>query len=215
MGPIEEFRIHIGAHKTATTDLQNTLSAQRVELRKAGIDYISRGVSEPLRRTSWRMIIPDRTHKRKWDKKLASARVGAPIMAISDENILGGARDLLVSPFYPRTETRLKALASLTGSARLVLFLSVRSFESLLPSAYVETIKARPRIGNFEPIRKNSLRQIPLWSELVSRIRSTLPNAVLRVWKYEDHQKHNAKIMSAFCGISSLQRVELPPAKRI
>ena len=150
MEPVRKFRVHIGAHKTATTHLQNSLASQRELLREAGTDYIPRRISEPLRRTSWRMAIPNNVHERRWANTLSANRQGPQVVAISDENISGGSRSLLADPFYPRIESRLRALTSLTSPARLVIFLSIRSFETLLPSAYVEAIKGRPQFSGFE-----------------------------------------------------------------
>src|ERR671915_2577538 len=39
-GPVRRWRIHIGAHKTATTHLQETLTALRPALAAQGVDYI-------------------------------------------------------------------------------------------------------------------------------------------------------------------------------
>jgi hypothetical protein len=38
--PVRSWRIHLGAHKTATTHLQETLTAVRPALAERGIDFI-------------------------------------------------------------------------------------------------------------------------------------------------------------------------------
>ena len=40
---IEELRLHIGAHKTATTHLQDSLAAQSGKILAGGLVYLSRG----------------------------------------------------------------------------------------------------------------------------------------------------------------------------
>ena len=55
----------------------------------------------------------------------------------------------------------------------MVLFLSVRSYDTFLPSAYAEHLKhAPPEAGGFEALRERLVARPPSWYDLVCRIRA-------------------------------------------
>ena len=87
----------------------------------------------------------------------------------------------------------------------------MRGFERLLPSAYVQRLRHHPDPGldGFGPIRAAALRQPPNWTELLLRLRDTLPGARFTVWRQEDYRAQDWRILSCFCG------VEIPPSERL
>lgn len=142
-------------------------------------------------------------------RRLARLRSGPDRIALSEENILGVSGDLLSWPFYPRLAGRLRPFDGLAEEAELTLFLSVRGFEGLLPSAYAQALRTRPIPGGFGPIAAAALDSPPSWLELVRRIAAAAPRARLRVWRFEDYLTREQEILSRFCG------VEAPPADRL
>ena len=105
----------------------------------------------------------------------------------------------------PPIERIVPKLASLStwaaGGADVTLFLSIRSFDGQMPSAYVQELKFSPPIaGGFENLKPRVLARPPSWFELVRRIRAAAPAVPLRVWRQEDYRRDPAAILAALCG---------------
>ncbi len=209
--PVRQWRIHIGAHKTATTHLQETLSMVRDDLADRGIDFIptlpvvrAQGFAEALwqRRPIARLPILGPAHMRDAiEATVEPVRTGPAVVVVSEENVLGLPRHILATPFYPQAAQRIGRLASLALRADLRLFLSIRSYDRLLPSAYAEALKyAAPPPGGFAALRARLLAAPPSWFDLVSRLRAAAPSVPLRVWRQEDYRANGRAIMEGLCG---------------
>ncbi|MDA8875724.1 hypothetical protein N9I60_04140, partial [Planktomarina temperata] len=89
--------IHAGAHKTATTHLQNRLLENENLFAKGGCSYLG---PEKIREefgTLWKAL--GRKEKNQQQKrKLADLAAGQPRLLISEENIIGGFKDLMNGP---------------------------------------------------------------------------------------------------------------------
>ncbi|SPJ26501.1 hypothetical protein [Palleronia abyssalis] len=215
--PVREWRIHLGAHKTATTHLQDTIFLRRAFLRKMGIDYIPmrdvRALKLPPRpgRLQWRTRLGWPMRARLEDA-IAPLRSGPGRVVISDENLLGWVRDLLAVPFYPNMEARLRPFHALCKARNVSLFLGLRNPATLLPSAYAQQLRVRPVPGGFEPICNLALRSSASWFDVVSRLRKTLPDASLTIWKFEDYKDMQWHILSQIVGTYISPGETLPPS---
>lgn len=219
MQPVTELRVHLGAHKTATTHLQDSLVAHRDAIAHAGIDYIPREDFGPLQR---RFSNPDHWRKRLWSwpvkqlflKQFRELRSGATTVLLSDEDLLGFSYDLFTLPVY-RDLRGLHVVRSLARDTKLTLFLSIRAFDQILPSAYAQTIKAiAPKPGWMDEIRAGIAQSPPSWVELVGRLKAMFPQATLHVWCQEDYRGHSQEILSFFVGRDVGQFPKLPPPVR-
>jgi len=219
VNPVTELRVHLGAHKTATTHLQDSLVAHRDAIVRAGIDYIPREDFGPLQR---RFSNPDHWRKRLWSwpveqlflRQFKELRSGAPTVLLSDEDLLGFSYDLFTPPVY-RDLRGLHVVRSLARNTELILFLSIRSFDQILPSAYAQTIKAiAPKSGWLDEIRAGIKHAPPSWVELVGRLTAMFPQATLRVWQQEDYRAHSQEILSFFVGRDVGCFPDLPPPVR-
>lgn len=107
-GPVREWRIHLGAHKTATTHLQQTLEAHRPALVERGVDFIHfrafRSVATPyVRPNSWQRRLWSPPVARRFERALDGLRATGPdTVLLSDEDILGYSRDQLGRTLYPQ-----------------------------------------------------------------------------------------------------------------
>jgi hypothetical protein len=208
--PVRSWRIHLGAHKTATTHLQETLTAVRPALAERGIDFIpnqlvrGRGLAQTLwrRRPIARLPIVGPAHMREAiEATLDPIRIGPDTVVLSEENILGLPRQILEVPFYAQTASSVARLASLGQKADLKLFLSIRGYDRLLPSAYAEALKhAPPEPGGFARVKAQLLAQPPSWYDLVARIRKAAPGVSLKIWRQEDYRANALAIMETVCG---------------
>ncbi len=224
---ITEWRIHIGAHKTATTHLQEVLGGRADEIAEMGATFL------PVRQARQALPKP-RTRARRIATRLlpalapvlnrprpeaaqsglqAAARVRGP-MLISDENLLGGVFGALHPRLYPALST-LRFLEVLARRAPLRVFLAIRSPDRLLPSAYAEGLKAGPiRDGHLARIVARWRDRPPLWSELVARIARTVPSARLHVWDHADYARHWREIHRRFTGLPLPDGPDLPGIDR-
>lgn len=218
LAPITRWRIHIGAHKTATTHAQETLALLRPALVAQGVDFIPNrelragGVAVALTRRHLAARLPflrGRMVRRTLGERLAPLRAGPPTVVLSEEKLIGGSQHVFSEPIYPQLERTVRLLATLGDGAELGLFLSIRSFDTQLPSAYVQELKyMTPIAGGFDNLRRRVLARPPSWFEMVRRIRAAAPGVPLRVWRQEDYRGHTREILSALCGLD----VGPPPA---
>ena len=197
LAPITDWRIHIGAHKTATTHVQETLALMRPELVAQGVDFIPNlllrqgGIAVALgRKRLWKRVPPLR---------------GPMVRRILAEHLdplrAGPTRMVFSEPIYPQVQRVTALLATLAPRSRVTLYLSIRSFDTQLPSAYVQELKVMPVPGGgFEAIRRRVLARPPSWFELVRRIRAAAPGVPLRVWRQEDYRDHREAIVAALVG---------------
>ena len=216
MARIAEWRVHIGAHKTATTHLQTVLAARRAELNDHGVDFLPLNTARPL------FLRPASTHRRlaQWRKRLdrwpALARRADALtlpyalrraarcngtLVLSEENLLGGCATIFSPTLYPDL-SRLAALRPLARSAPLRVFLSIRPLDGYLPSAYAEVLKnRRQRRSAFLQAVERWSSAPPSWADLLCRVQQELPSARLEVWNYDHYAAHWPAIHTAFTGV--------------
>ena len=194
----ESWRIHIGAHKTATTHVQDILALRRDVLASQGIDYPTRNTLRQVRfaktvrpqlkffklRERW----PFRQMSQWYDLRRIQSAERLPTLLISEEQLLGLSNGLISSVFYPEAEERMRNLRDLLKGGPATLFLSIRNPANIIPSAYSQCLRAGARgIPNITEIRQSSLANPPSWTDLVRRIRKGFPEARLVVWTFEDY----------------------------
>lgn len=224
LAPVREWRIHLGAHKTATTHLQHTLAAHREALVAAGRDYIPypafRDAARPfIRRGTWRRrlwAVPGAgaAVSRALEARLDGLRRGPQTVLLSDEDLLGYARDLLTAPPYGRLRG-LHLVARLAARAeRCTLFLGIRAFDAILPSAYAQALKGDvyPR-GSMARICRAAAADPPSWAALIARVRAAVPGATLRVWRHEDYRDHWRAIVAELAGGDVGELPQVPPVR--
>jgi hypothetical protein len=208
------WRIHIGAHKTATTHVQEILALMRPQLVERGIDFIPNrvvrqsGLAKALFRRRLATRVPGlrgRIVGQMMADHLDPLRAATSALVLSEEKLMGGSLQVFSDPIYPHVERIVPLLASLAGraggGADVTLFLSVRSFDGQMPSAYVQELKFAPPLeGGFEALMARVLARPPSWFDLVRRIRAAAPGVPLRVWRQEDYRREPLAILAELCG---------------
>lgn len=212
--PVTEWRVHLGAHKTATTYIQHILGDMRSELLTEGLDVLvpHQGLRE---QSLTRFAARRRKHRftalargSELTRLLTPLRQGPSRLLMSEEALLGWTQDVVSGRFYQGLDYAFTVLGRLAAQSEMTLYLSIRSPETFLPSIYVESLRHGPlAAGGFEPIRAWVRRDPPRWSGLVATIRRAAPKARLVIWRYEDFQSQQADILSRLCG-----RPVMPPA---
>lgn len=207
---VRTWRIHLGAHKTATTHVQEMLAQMQPQLQARGIDFVPNdvvrrtGLAKALgaRRVATRLpFLRGRAVQGLMAGCLDAHRHGCETMVLSEEKFLGGSQHVFAHPIYPAADRIAPLLASLRARADVALFLSIRSLDTQMPSAYVQELKFMPPLeGGFDKLKARVLADPPSWFDLVRRIRRAAPAVPLRVWRQEDYRAHTSEILNRLCG---------------
>ena len=110
--------IHAGAHKTASTHLQNRVLENENLVVKSGCSYLGPEKIRDQFGTLWRALGRSDTPDEQ-ERKLAALAAGQPRLVISEENIIGGFKDLMNDSNQAIIDP--KALGRLTPVAQLVV----------------------------------------------------------------------------------------------
>lgn len=214
--------LHVGAHKTATTHLQEQLEALRPDLAAAGVGVATLDQLRPVRALDLRLRRPKvwrggAALRHEIEARIAQRTPLLPRMIVSDEDILGHAADPLDPRLYPRAAFRVRALASaLLVPDRGGIWLSVRSLDRFLPAAYATALKHRRLPFDSEALKARVLASPPDWSRLVARLRRAAPAVSLTVWDYADYRANTRAIIADLTGVapSRMPVVSNPVATR-
>lgn len=219
LAPLTELRVHLGAHKTASTHLQTCLGDARAVLLDAGLDAVPRALLRttvtPLRhpsRPEGRRVGPG--FRRAVQEALAPLRLGPGRLILSEENLLGPSDWPLrrppywAAPFFLRPVLALERGGGAEGArVETRFFLALRSFDGLLPAAYAQRLRqGAPWPAPFETIRRRAAARPPSWLPLLRMLRIAAPRAQVTIWSHDDYRAHGHAIREALCG------VPLPPA---
>ncbi|KJV05586.1 hypothetical protein VZ94_17165 [Methylocucumis oryzae] len=207
--------IHLGAHKTASTFIQNWLSKHMEFLAQNQIAYIPLArLRQKFMPAFWRAVenstqISDKqgqlleclyTETRDLGFDLANTK----LLLLSEENLLGGLNTLVTQGLlYPRLEQRMNVLAQLFNDFPLHTFLAIRNYADFYPSAYAETIRHQ-YLKSYDEFLTHLAWQNNSWLQVIATIQASL--APLTLWAYEDFREHTAAILSA------LLDLEIPSA---
>lgn len=203
---VRHWRIHLGAHKTATTHLQETLAIIRPMLAESGVDAIPNAAIRDewprhLGRRNWRTWVAGRPMEGELARAFAPFRLGPDVVVLSEENFLGELDTPLDTPIYPGLSRRLRILGSLGSRAELSFFLGIRQMDAFLASAYAESLRHFAPRHDFAALAPGLAARPPRWTDIIARIRRAAPRANLTVWRYEDYRPHGRDILARLCGI--------------
>jgi len=212
-------RIHIGAHKTATTYIQSVLEANQGRMAQKGSVYWNleqirpplafglRSLNPSLARRVKSVLTgggfsPRNAHLRRIDDLLQIDRN----VLLSEENILGDSRDVLSGGLYPMAASRFEALSEGFGDRPVEIWLSVRSYAPFLSSIYAESL----RHGHFQTVSevRNAFKLFEGgWSRLVEVLARVRPDAKFIIWRYEDFHTLEDQILTGLTGLDFAERV--------
>ena len=210
-----QLRLHLGAHKTATTHLQRVLTRRTAALARLGVDFVPPEALRPVLREArgWRHRLLGRTGAR-LAAAIEARATGLDVLAISDENLLGDISDVLNPRLYPRLARRLAVLAPLAEGREVHLFLAIRPLDRVWASAYAEALRHhRPRPGRLAALEAAAIADPPSWLDPIARLRDTFPRAAVTVWRYEDYRTHGRAIAGLFLGRDPGWLPDLPPPR--
>ena len=213
--PIRALRVHLGAHKTATTHLQQALHRHRDALGAADIDFLRPVELRPALRAAGRLAArcPGRAAAGSAPRSTGCGPAPAPSRSPRRTCPARSATSSTRSPTATSGRGWRRSPAS-PARRRSALFLAIRPFDTLWPSAHAEALRHYPH----DPDRIARLRRIartrpPSWLDVVARLRRACPAAEIRVWRYEDHAAHWRAAAAAFLGRDTGRIAERDPAE--
>jgi len=223
--PVNQWRVHIGLHRTATTNLQDTLALVRDQLREHGVDYPTRAmlretnlVDKYFRRSGLGALLPEVYYRAQFHTKLNRMRTGPTTLLFSEEQWVGKVRQIMDRPCYQQLDQRIAGLIRCIGTQNVTLFLSVREYSAIFSSAYSQAL----RMGNtfsknyFGVACQKAVTEPPDWLNLVRRVKAAAPGVTLRIWTFEDYIRDCKPILDAYTGITlpSWPKLDAPESTR-
>lgn len=197
-----EISLHVGAHKTATTHLQNILQKNQKRLSKQSIRYLGppeiREDNKEIFSTLGRDLDAGAQNRH-----LEQVIGGNHRLAISEENIVGRATltcgKLEPGPFYGQSLENLALVRSLLGDYPIHICLGVREPTSYTTSLYSQILLSQ-RFWVWEDFLNDTQPHRRAWSDMILPIIESHPWASVTLWRYEDYHKVFDQIMGVFLG---------------
>ena len=210
--------IHLGAHKTASTHLQNSLGLMQRQLRAAGVFYADPGILRYPQLPLMPVLLRDnnpRWYRRRVIHRLAEAREIYPEILLSEENLLGGMHRYMTfgrdGAVYPGAQQRVAEAIALAGGGPATLCLAMRD-----PASFnVSTFGFQVLSGNEMALEQFLRRRDPTdvnWAWLVKRLMTVPGVARIVVWRYEDYRALRPRILARMLPPALAAQVpDIPP----
>ena len=209
---VNKWNVHIGLHRTATTNLQNTLAVVRDQLREHGVDYPTREMLREnrlvdryfKRRSGLSALLPDAYYRRRLLTDLNKVCGGLPTLIFSEEQWVGKVPDILHQPYYPNLNDRITRLIRCIGKKDITLFLSLREYSSIFSSAYSQALRqgALYSKNDLSALLWKTMESPPNWADLVRRVKTAAPGIPLRIWTFEDYIRDPKPVLETFTGVN-------------
>lgn len=212
--------LHLGAHKTATTHLQHSLIAHRIDLWQRGIRTMMpphlRGGGQSLEALFDLPINRTVTGHAPNPAEVRAKLIGqAKRFVVSEENLLGVLQTRegrIRLPLYPRARQRLAMLIPVLSPDQGVdLCFAIRDPAGFLNSAYGQVMMGGHVVAPDEFKAQQPLGDVD-WVDVVRRLRATPGVNRLTVWRYEDYIPLFPQISERLLGDCGIPIAPLPDA---
>jgi hypothetical protein len=199
-----EIALHIGAHKTASTYIQNTLELNMQLLSRNNINYIP---LKEMRRSITSKIKFGKINTMMFSK-LLKANTDSIRLILSDENLIGAPGDLIKQgTIYEKSRSRLSNLCNALGDEDFFVYLSVRNYETFIPSLYLELLRHHSFFSFTEFTRKFNIFDIS-WYKIVRSLCIKFRQENITLWDFAEFRNIEDEVFSSLIG-SQLPIVKL------
>ena len=211
----EHVALHIGAHKTATTHLQNSLQAARHYLAGIGVQYygpeLLRGDGKTLaNRFGIKRRRRDSDIACDVDSALRDLMWDGRRLVLSEENFIGVLLDdkgRMRQPLYPWAAHRISQLASKITRDGIHVHLAVRDPATFINSGFSQAIRSEKTVGIETYLINNPLSNVN-WADLVERVSVAPGVSRVTVWRYEDYADLFGEICVGLVGAAGQRHVQ-------
>jgi hypothetical protein len=192
-----QLHVHVGVHKTATTYLQGLVARNGPRLHHAGVG------SMPL--TPFRAFFTRNFMKfpagyyRIEDHLDRFFPQGVPSnirgLILSDENLIGMCNGFIVSGKpYQGAGRRLSHLKALLEGHRVTMYMSIRSYDHFIASAYCEAMRHSAEFATFASFRDKLDMESVRWPAMIEHFAAALKPAEIKLWRFEDFRDNGAAV---------------------
>ena len=196
--PTRELRLHLGAHRTATTSLQAALDAASPLLARHGCrantPWRIGARDAPSLRAVTRLVARAarppglRRQLRLWTARAAMrdhVSWGEEVTVLSDENFIGNPFGV-DGTFYPSVRRRLAALRAVVPVMPSRIHVAVRDYATFAVSAYAMVALYGARVPSFEAVRDALLSSGGAgWVGVLEAIAEAFPDADVTTSRFE------------------------------
>ncbi len=197
--------LHIGAHKTATTHLQQSIAAHGDAILGHGVRYFG---PEHLRKPGQSIPALLGLAVQGAAPPVSQLRRTLHRLVLSEENYIGplnAPRRKTGRCRYPDAAARIDAVAQALGQ-KVDVFLAIRRPTGFLNAAYCQQLMGGGVIRMADYLQANPLRSVD-WHDLVLRLRAAPGIGQLVVWCHEDYATHFPAICAGLLGTEAAQLV--------
>ena len=193
-----KIKLHLGAHKTATTHIQLILENNRDIL----LDNKIRLLTPKDLRPNFITIL----------KNISNSNLlkDVDILIISEENIAGVPYDLKISSgIYSNVKEKLNIIKYIFPNDDIEIFFSIRSYDEFYRSSYLEVVRNRGYIPfkdfyNQDRFINNS------WLSVIKSFIEVVSEENITIWCYEDFKELTPLIISQLTdNISQVDKILL------
>lgn len=211
--------LHLGAHKTATTYIQEILAANKDTLRENGVLYLplaqtraklskqimalSRATRDPGELESNRQAILDELRRKGLER--------CHTVLISDENLSGNPGRFKKGTIYNSIPDDWKHVHEELGPNIKVSF-SIRDYPGFLTSIYSEILR-RNRYFPFKKIMNLYGESPSLWSGAYRGLSTAFGEQNVTLWDFKDTVAHPGKVLAMLTGIDAPMEIISTPVR--
>lgn len=198
---------HVGAHKTATTYLQNRLLVNHAVLEAHNVhcpDIVT------LRRNFTYRTQQSEDRRNAFTADLVNRSKGSGTLLISDENLIGEVDDAIaIGRQYGRTAERLETYRKLIGAEAPEVYFCIRDHASFEVSLYCEYLRHFPYIcfGDFHGVFDASDFS---WKKVVEDLMVACPASPIVLWEFGKLRQVEHAVMSRMIGFDYAE-LTIPP----
>jgi hypothetical protein len=186
---------HLGAHKTATTYLQNRLKQNDDTLRAHNIYYP--GIGEMRKHFTYNI---NDAAPNEFTRKMLELRKTHTIL-LSDENMAGGVDDVLrLGRQYLQAGEKLARYSQIVETDQPVVFLALREYSSFVVSIYCEYLRHHPFIDFDTFARQYSASKFD-WPTLIHELIAAVPKVQIYLWDFSHFSQMEELVLSAMTGL--------------
>lgn len=121
---------------------------------------------------------------------------------MSDEDIIGMSSDI-IRCLYTNISFWVKPWEYVTREGRTTIFLSIRNYADLLPSAYAQAMRDGALVSSFETYLAFWNAVTPSWTSVIDELRTVFPAADIKVWTFEHYVTHARQIAAMVADIEA------------
>lgn len=200
-----DFRLHIGAHRTATQHLRSVLLGNRDLLENQGICLLEPKFAERTFAAAGKQMKAGESVSAINAQLLSSLTQDRDYrtMLMIDPNISGTLmRPFGKEYFYPRIATTIARIVAALDRVPLRLFVGLRNPATFVPSCYSAGIRNKPDLSFGKFVSEANLQGLR-WSDFLHRAQMKKSDLGITVWRVEDYPYIWRDVAQAFTGIEN------------